>query len=271
MLEIYNEKIQDLLNPDNNNLKVKESKLSGVYVEDCSEVYVTDPLEMREVLNLGSKNRTIASTKMNDRSSRSHSIVLMTLHQKNTVEGSTKESRLFFVDLAGSEKVGKTGVEGKQLEEAKNINKSLTALGMVINTLAEGKRNSHVPYRDSKLTRLLQDSIGGNALTTLLIACSMCSYNDKETLSTLRFGQRAKAIKNKAKENIEKSPKELQALLDKAMQVIAKYEEQIQVLTSERNLEVSRFWRGPDHGWRLPAQELWRCCVLRLARSRHQH
>ena len=84
---------------------------------------------------------------------------------------------------------------------------------MVINTLAEGKKNAHIPYRDSKLTRLLQDSLGGNSMTTLLIACSMCSYNDKETLGTLRFGSRAKAIKNKPKENVERSAKELQALL----------------------------------------------------------
>ena len=96
--------------------------------------------------------------------------------------------KLYFVDLAGSEKISKTHVTGQQLEEAKNINKSLSALGLVINALTEKKENTHVPYRDSKLTRLLQESLGGNSQTSLILACSMCSYNDKETLSTLRFG-----------------------------------------------------------------------------------
>lgn len=216
MLEIYNERIQDLLNPLNNNLKIKESKLAGVFVDECTEVYVSSATEMREAMLLGSQNRTIASTRMNERSSRSHSIFVMTIAQKDLGTGTSKLSRIYFVDLAGSEKVAKTDVKGKQLEEAKNINKSLTALGMVINTLAEGKKGSHIPYRDSKLTRLLQDSLGGNSMTTLLIACSMCSYNDKETLSTLRFGQRAKSIKNKPKENVELSARELQHLLEQS-------------------------------------------------------
>ena len=241
MLEIYNERIQDLLNPLNNNLKIKESKLAGVYVDECTEIYVSSADEMRETMFLGSQNRTIASTRMNERSSRSHSIFVMTLSQKNSSTGTLKVSRIYFVDLAGSEKVAKTDVKGKQLEEAKNINKSLTALGMVINTLAEGKKGTHIPYRDSKLTRLLQDSLGGNSMTTLLIACSMCSYNDKETLTTLRFGQRAKAIKNKPKENVERSAKELQVLLEAAELKIKSYEELVKQYKSEcikRGVEI---------------------------------
>lgn len=113
---------------------------------------------------------------------------------------SSSVSKLYFVDLAGSEKIAKTHVSGQQLEEAKNINKSLTCLGMVIQALTSDKKE-HVPYRDSKLTRILSESLGGNAKTTLVIACSMCTYNDKETLGTLRFGARAKAIKNKPKVN----------------------------------------------------------------------
>jgi kinesin family member 5 len=116
------------------------------------------------------------------------------------------------VDLAGSEKVGKTGASGQTLEEAKKINKSLSALGMVINALTDGK-SSHIPYRDSKLTRILQESLGGNSRTTLIINCSPSSYNDAETLSTLRFGMRAKTIKNKAKINAELSPAELKRQL----------------------------------------------------------
>lgn len=232
-LEIYNERIQDLLNPLNSNLKIKENKLNGVFVDECTEVYVSSPQEMRDAMLLGSQNRTIASTRMNDRSSRSHSIFVMTISQKDLGSGSTKTSRIYFVDLAGSEKIAKTEVKGKQLEEAKNINKSLTALGMVINTLAEGKKGAHVPYRDSKLTRLLQDSLGGNAMATLLIACSMCSYNDKETLSTLRFGQRAKCIKNKPKENVELSARELQALLEASELKIKDLEELVSLYQAE--------------------------------------
>jgi kinesin family protein 5 len=111
--------------------------------------------------------------------------------------------------------VSKTNSSGQQLEEAKNINKSLTCLGMVINALTSNGKE-HVPYRDSKLTRILQESLGGNAKTTLVINISMCSYNDREILSTLRFGFRAKSIKNKAKKNEEKSSKELYALLNAA-------------------------------------------------------
>ena len=237
MLEIYNEKIQDLLNPLHNNLKIKESKLAGVFVDDCTEVYVDSAEEMKKVMLAGSQNRTIAATRMNEKSSRSHSIFVMTISQKDLSNGTTKLSRIYFVDLAGSEKISKTDVKGKQLEEAKNINKSLTALGMVINTLAEGKKGAHIPYRDSKLTRLLQDSLGGNSLTTLLIAASMCSYNDKETISTLRFGQRAKAIKNKPKENIERSSHELMILLDACEKKIKKYEEFVDIM-KRRGIDI---------------------------------
>src|SRR3984885_1380645 len=141
---------------------------------------------------------------MNAESSRSHSIFLITIQQRNTETGALKTGNLYLVDLAGSEKVGKTGASGQTLEEAKKINKSLSALGMVINNLTDGK-SSHIPYRDSKLTRILQESLGGNSRTTLIINCSPSSYNDAETLSTLRFGMRAKAIKNMARVNAELS------------------------------------------------------------------
>ena len=124
---------------------------------------------------------------MNAESSRSHSIFVITISQRNTETGTQKTGNLYLVDLAGSEKVGKTGASGQTLEEAKKINKSLSALGMVINALTDGK-SSHVPYRDSKLTRILQESLGGNSRTTLIINCSPSSYNDVETLGTLRFG-----------------------------------------------------------------------------------
>lgn len=227
MLEIYNEKIKDLVAPENNNLKVKECKKRGIYVDGCSEVFVSGPDEMKKVMILGTKNRAVASTRMNATSSRSHSIFMLTISQRDLSTDTSKESRIYFVDLAGSEKVAKTNVKGKELNEAKNINKSLTTLGIVINQLAEAKKGAHIPYRDSKLTRLLQDSLGGNSMTTLLIACSMCSYNDKETLTTMRFGARAKNIKNKPKENVERSAKELLGLLDQAESRIISYEQLI--------------------------------------------
>ncbi|CAD8168433.1 unnamed protein product [Paramecium pentaurelia] len=228
-LEIYNEKIMDLLDTNKTNLKIKEDRLRGLFVQNLTEIKVESPEEMKQVMMTGSNNRTIAATRMNERSSRSHSLFQIQVSEKNLKTDSSKLSKLYFVDLAGSEKVAKTNVSGQQLEEAKNINKSLTCLGMVINALTSDKKE-HIPYRDSKLTRILSESLGGNAKTTLVVACSMCSYNDKETISTLRFGARAKAIKNKPTINAEKSAKELQALLDIAEQKILEQDEIINKL-----------------------------------------
>jgi kinesin family protein 5 len=233
-LEIYLERIHDLLDPAKNNLQVKEDKLRGIYVQDATEIYVASPIEMLKVMSSGSANRAIASTRMNQRSSRSHSIFCVYVEQKDTHAGSKTSGKLYFVDLAGSESVGKTNVSGKQLEEAKMINKSLSALGNVINALTE-KNAGFVPYRDSKLTRILQESLGGNSQTTLVIACSMNSYNDKETLSTLRFGARAKKIQNKPIVNQEKSAKELMKQLEMAQKEITKQSEIISNIRSHIN------------------------------------
>lgn len=223
-LEIYLERIHDLLDPSKSNLQVKEDKIKGIYIQDATEVYVGSPLEMLKTMSSGSANRSIAATRMNQRSSRSHSIFCVYVEQKDTNAGSKTSGKLYFVDLAGSESVGKTNVSGKQLEEAKMINKSLSALGNVINALTE-KNPGFVPYRDSKLTRILQESLGGNSQTTLVIACSMNSYNDKETLSTLRFGARAKKIQNKPIVNQEKSSKELLKQMELAQREINKQAE----------------------------------------------
>ncbi|XP_042372366.1 kinesin heavy chain-like [Plectropomus leopardus] len=130
---------------------------------------------------------------MNEHSSRSHSIFLINIKQENIETEKKLSGKLYLVDLAGSEKVSKTGAEGAVLDEAKNINKSLSALGNVISALAEGTK-SHVPYRDSKMTRILQDSLGGNCRTTIIICCSPSIYNEAETKSTLMFGQRCKTL-----------------------------------------------------------------------------
>jgi kinesin family protein 5 len=126
----------------------------------------------------------------------------MQIEQKNTRDFSSKTGKIYLVDLAGSERISKTGAQGETLTEAKSINKSLTVLGLVINALTDGK-STHVPYRDSKLTRMLQESLGGNSKTSLIVTCSPSIFNEQETISTLRFGQRAKQIKNNAKVNKE--------------------------------------------------------------------
>lgn len=231
-MEIYMERIRDLMAPQNDNLPVHEEKNRGVYVKGLLEIYVSSVQEVFEVMRRGGNARAVAATNMNQESSRSHSIFVITVTQKNVETGSAKSGQLFLVDLAGSEKVGKTGASGQTLEEAKKINKSLSALGMVINALTDGK-SSHVPYRDSKLTRILQESLGGNSRTTLIINCSPSSYNDAETLSTLRFGMRAKSIKNKAKVNAELSTTELKQLLGKAKTQITTFEKYIVSLEGE--------------------------------------
>lgn len=250
-MEIYMERIRDLLAPQNDNLPVHEEKNRGVYVKGLLEIYVSSVQEVYEVMRRGGNARAVAATNMNQESSRSHSIFVITVTQKNVETGSAKSGQLFLVDLAGSEKVGKTGASGQTLEEAKKINKSLSALGMVINALTDGK-SSHVPYRDSKLTRILQESLGGNSRTTLIINCSPSSYNDAETLSTLRFGTRAKSIKNKAKVNAELSPAELKMLLKKAQGQVTNFENYISTLEGEIQL-----WRAgesvPKERWAQPS------------------
>lgn len=212
-MEIYMEKIRDLLDTSNKNkLIVQEDKDNGVHVKGLQCFYVSSSEELYELMKQGSNARAVASTNMNQESSRSHSIFQIVITQKITSSGIIKKGNLFLVDLAGSEKVNKTGASGQTLEEAKKINSSLSSLGHVINALTDDKA-THVPYRDSKLTRILQESLGGNSRTSLIINCSPSLYNAAETLSTLRFGARAKKIKNKAHVNAELSPKELKRKL----------------------------------------------------------
>ncbi|NXM71780.1 KIF5A protein, partial [Serilophus lunatus] len=200
--EIYLDKIRDLLDMTKTNLSVHEDKNRVPYVKGCTERFVSSPEEILDVIDEGKSNRHVAVTNMNEHSSRSHSIFLIHIKQENVETEQKLSGKLYLVDLAGSEKVSKTGAEGAGLGEAKNINKSLSALGNVISALAEGTK-AYVPYRDSKMTRILQDSLGGNCRTTMFICCSPSSYNDAETKSTLMFGQRAKTIKNTASVNLE--------------------------------------------------------------------
>ncbi|TMS09370.1 Kinesin-1 heavy chain [Larimichthys crocea] len=199
--EIYLDKIRDLLDVSKTNLSVHEDKNRVPYVKGCTERFVCSPDEVMDTIDEGKSNRHVAVTNMNEHSSRSHSIFLINVKQENTQTEQKLSGKLYLVDLAGSEKVSKTGAEGAVLDEAKNINKSLSSLGNVISALAEG--TAYIPYRDSKMTRILQDSLGGNCRTTIVICCSPSSYNECETKSTLMFGQRAKTIKNTVTVNIE--------------------------------------------------------------------
>ena len=252
-MEIYMERIRDLLNPINDNLPVHEDKGRGVYVKGLLELYVSSVQEVYEVMRRGGAARSVSATNMNQESSRSHSIFVISVSQKNVETGSTKNGNLYLVDLAGSEKVGKTGASGQTLEEAKKINKSLSTLGMVINNLTDGSK--YIPYRDSKLTRILQESLGGNSRTSLIINCSPSSYNDSETLSTLRFGMRAKSIKNKAKVNTELSPAELKALLKKSQTLNLSFQEYVTSLEQEVVI-----WRNgdvvPQDKWAIPTGKI---------------
>jgi len=204
-LEVYNEEIKDLLNPSDRKLKIHEHPKQGIYVEDLCELVVRDSKDLLKLIYQGNAVRRVAATKMNEESSRSHSVFTIKIEQQTVTElagGVTREqtvkAKLNLVDLAGSERAAKTGASGSTLKEGANINLSLMALGNVINMLSEGKKvkNKVIPYRDSKLTRLLQESLGGNAATTMIAAISPADYNYSETLSTLRYANRAKSIAN---------------------------------------------------------------------------
>jgi hypothetical protein len=232
-LEIYKEGLRDLLANNiqqqhhqqqqiTQKLKIRETPAKGVWVEGLTEAFVTCESEIFALLQLGEQSRSVASTNMNAVSSRSHTLFVITLVQK-LKDGSTKMSRLNLADLAGSEKVGKTGATGDTLEEAKKINQSLSALGNCIVALTKSpEKRKHVPYRDSKLTFILRESLGGNSKTTLLIACSPHLYNLEETISTLRFGQRAKSIKNQVKINAHRSVTELELIITKLQSEVSR-------------------------------------------------
>ncbi|XP_038705278.1 kinesin-like protein KIN-12C isoform X2 [Tripterygium wilfordii] len=208
-LEIYNEQITDLLEPSSNNLQLREDLKKGVYVENLRECCVRTVSDVLKLLLQGAANRKMAATYMNSQSSRSHSVFTCIIESQWETDSMThfRFARLNLVDLAGSERQKSSGAEGERLKEAANINKSLSTLGLVIMSLvdlAHGKHR-HVPYRDSRLTFLLQDSLGGNSKTTIIsnVSPSTCSAN--ETLSTLKFAQRAKLIQNNAKVNEDAS------------------------------------------------------------------
>ena len=226
-LEIYQEEIKDLLSKNQaHRLELREKPDTGVYVKDLSSFVTKSVREIEHVMNVGNQNRSVGSTNMNEHSSRSHAIFVITVECSELgVDGENhiRVGKLNLVDLAGSERQSKTGAQGERLKEATKINLSLSALGNVISALVDG-RSSHIPYRDSKLTRLLQDSLGGNACTVMVANIGPASYNMEETLTTLRYSNRAKNIKNKPR--INEDPKD--ALLREFQEEIARLKGQLQ-------------------------------------------
>ena len=232
--EIYMDKIKDLLDVSKVNLSVHEDKNHIPFVKGATERFVACPEEVFKVIEEGKAKRHIAVTNMNEHSSRSHSVFLINIKQEHLENQKKLSGRLYLVDLAGSEKVSKTGAEGTVLDEAKNINKSLSVLGNVISALADGTK-THIPYRDSKLTRILQASLGGNARTTIVTCCSPASFNESETKSTLDFGQRAKTIKNAVTVNEELTADEWKRRFGKEREKAILYKMQLEKAEAELN------------------------------------
>eukprot|EP00741_Cyanophora_paradoxa_P014023 tig00020725_g13536.t1 len=223
MLEIYNEKVKDLLNPPGG-LNVRQDKVRGVYVENLTPVPCNSYREIEQQMENGTTNRTVASTNMNATSSRAHTVFTIQFSIVTTVGGQKSEigSKINLVDLAGSERAESTGATGDRLKEGCAINQSLSALGNVISSLADqsmGKKGVFVPYRNSVLTRLLQDALGGNSKTIMIAALSPADINYEETLSTLRYADRAKKIKNVARKNENPTEKLIRDLREEIEQL----------------------------------------------------
>eukprot|EP01038_Epipyxis_sp_PR26KG_P009987 gene9987-13438_t len=258
-LQIYNEQISDLLKPERNNLVIREDKKRGVFVDGLSEWVVRSPAEIYGLMERGGAVRATGETKMNEASSRSHAVFIVIAEQSETVyvddngvemspeefqkfmhgrgvrreqemsrledhvRQSFKVGKLNLVDLAGSERVRLSGATGQRLEESKQINLSLSALGNVISALTDAKSRQHIPYRNSKLTRMLEDSLGGNCKTTMMAMISPAFEAMQETISTLKFANRAKNIRNEAKVNEDLDQKSL----------LRKYERELKKLRAE--------------------------------------
>ena len=231
-LEIYNERVRDLLNPTTKgNLKVREHPSTGPYVEDLAKLVVRSFQEIQHLMDEGNKARTVAATSMNETSSRSHAVFTLTVTQKRhdveTQMDTERVAKISLVDLAGSERATSTGATGARLKEGAEINRSLSTLGRVIAALADlstgKKRNlSMVPYRDSVLTWLLKDSLGGNSMTAMIAAISPADINFEETLSTLRYADSAKRIKNHAVVNEDPNARMIRELKEELAQLRSK-------------------------------------------------
>uniref|UniRef100_A0A914Z7V5 Kinesin motor domain-containing protein n=1 Tax=Panagrolaimus superbus TaxID=310955 RepID=A0A914Z7V5_9BILA len=233
-LEIYQEEIRDLLDKKGNNkLELKENPDFGIYVKDLTSYATKSVDDILQIMQAGNSHRSTGKTNMNEHSSRSHAIFMITVECSQpdvTGKEHIRVGHLNLVDLAGSERQSKTGAQGERFKEATKINLSLSALGNVISALVDGK-SSHIPYRDSKLTRLLQDSLGGNSKTVMVANIGPASYNFEETLSTLRYANRAKNIKNKPR--INEDPKD--AMLRLYLETISNLKSKLDERSSSAN------------------------------------
>ncbi|XP_066968365.1 kinesin-like protein KIF3B isoform X1 [Macrobrachium rosenbergii] len=242
-LEIYQEEIRDLLGKDQKKrLELKERPDTGVYVRDLQQFVCKSVNEIQHVMTVGNQNRAVGATNMNLHSSRSHAIFIITIECSEIDDKGKNHIRvgkLNLVDLAGSERQSKTGTVGERLKEATKINLSLSALGNVISALVDGK-STHIPYRDSKLTRLLQDSLGGNSKTIMVANIGPASYNYDETITTLRYANRAKNIQNKPKVN--EDPKD--AILKEYQQELARLKAQL----SQKGVKKKKKKKATDEG-----------------------
>ena len=259
-MEIYNEKVHDLLDPAGarHSLKVREHNILGPYVDGLSTLAVSSFEEINSLMAEGNKSRTVASTNMNSESSRSHAVFTLTLtcsiYDPNADVRGERVSKMSLVDLAGSERAVKTGAVGERLKEGSNINKSLTTLGLVISKLADqasGKRREQfVPYRDSVLTWLLKDNLGGNSKTIMISTISPAADSYEETLSTLRYADRAKRIVNHAVINedpnnriIRELREEVEQLREQLMHATVQTELQERLVESEKLIrEMEQTW-----------------------------
>jgi len=215
LFEVYREQLRDLLDPANPNLRIKETPRQGVFVDGLAQEFVACEDDVVRLLRAGSRLRAVAATRLNQNSSRSHVIFSLTCEQR-LGDGTEKLAKLNLVDLAGSEKVWKSSSSGVTLEEAKKINLSLSALGNVISALAS--RKVHVPYRNSKLTRILQETLGGNFKTALIVTCAPLRMHFDETISSLHFATRAKSVCNHIKVNFVYSAEQLMAFVERLQQ-----------------------------------------------------
>ena len=263
-IQIYLESIQDLLEPELKDIKIREDPEKGVYLEGVHRIKCKSPSECKELFHMGEKNRATASTKMNEHSSRSHAILILRIERSIQMMTKTKvknvkqatdriiqTSDLYLVDLAGSERVKKTGATADRLKEAKLINQSLLALGNVISALSDPK-STHISYRDSKLTRLLQNSLGGNSKTALIVTVSPSTYNTDETISSLFFALRAMKVQNKPTVNksvdyqalCQKLQEDLDKLNDDYAKLKIEYEKVVteldRIKKSEKYLEIKK-------------------------------
>ncbi|VDM07801.1 unnamed protein product [Wuchereria bancrofti] len=253
-LEIYQEEIRDLLSIDPKiRLELRERPDVGVYVKDLSSFVTKSVEEIEHVMLVGHANRTVGRTNMNEHSSRSHAIFMVTVEcSEPGLDGQNhiRVGRLNLIDLAGSERQSKTGSHGKRLKEATKINLSLSALGNVISALVGG-RSTHVPYRDSKLTRLLQDSLGGNSRTVMVANIGPASYNYEETLSTLRYANRAKKINNQPR--INEDPKD--ALLREFQDEITRLREILEKRAVKKKKKVCVGGKSESDDEAIPSEE----------------